>query len=130
MDKKINYKKLYKALAAKCAATEKGSEEPIASQGFQFDRDTLSYYENKVERLNRENAQLYKEIVPLRLQLSKIEHTAAYLDYSALEAEQKKSEEWERRARMMWKWMASSSQDIDLQKQYKRYNPDAEEWFE
>lgn len=129
MAKKLNYKKLYKAMAAKCAALEKGSVKSIESHRFQFDRDILIYYKNKAERLNRENAQFQKEVVPLRQQLSGTKHSAAYLDY-ALEKEIQKSEEWERRARLMWEWMALLSHDIDLQQGYKRYNPESEKWFE
>ena len=130
MEKKINYKKLYKALAEKYATLEEANSEPIASQQFQFDRDTIGYYKSKLERLNRENAQLNEEITPLRLQLSAIKHSAAYLDYCTPEADLKRSEEWEQRARMMWKWMASLSPDIDLHQKYKQHNPNAEEWFE
>ena len=129
MAKNLNYKKLYKAMAAKCAVLEKGSGKSFESRRFEFDRDMLAYYKNKVERLNRENAQLQREVVPLRQQLSKTKHSAIYLDY-ALEAEIQKSREWERRARLMWRWMALLFHDIDLQQGYKRYNPESEEWFE
>ena len=128
MAKNLNYKKLYKALAAKCAAIEKGSTKQIESRGLQIDREFLTYYKNKVERLDRENARLQKETEPLRLELPGIKHSAAYLDY-ALESELQKSEEWERRAKLMWRWMALLSHDIDLQQVYKRYNPESEEWF-
>lgn len=128
MAKKLNYKKLYKVLAEKCAALEKGNLKSTESQRFQFDRDILNHYKNRVDRLNRENQQLQKEIGPLRLQLSAIKHSADYLDYT-LETERQRSEEWERRARSMWRWMALLSHDIDLQQGYKRHNPEAEEWF-
>ena len=129
MAKNLNYKKLYKAMAAKYAAFEKGSAKSIESRRFQFDREILTYYKNKAKRLNRENSLLQREVAALRQQLAGTKCSAAYLDY-ALEAETKKSEEWERRARLMWRWMALLSHDIDLQQGYKRYNPESEEWFE